>query len=138
LLHGKGRRTQQQRRITLQQQQQQRHVRHLQAAASIPYIPDTQPSTAAAAAAVADDVIPTSSPEMSLQEMLCAIEPYSPTGLQGMKLPAGNTSSSSSGAIKCQPPELGLFQHNNVVFRPIVVPIVFHCECLGTTLIYVL
>jgi hypothetical protein len=114
-------------------------VRHLQAAASIPYIPDTQPSTAAAAAAAADEAIPTSSPEMSLQEMLCAIEPYSPTGLQGMQLPAGNTSSSSSssssGAIKCQPPELGLFQHKDVVFRPIVVPIVFHCECLDSTLI---
>jgi hypothetical protein len=130
LLHGSMRTKHQQRQSTLQQQP--RHVRYLQAAASIPYIPATQPTAAVAAAAAADEAIPTSSPEMSLQEMLCAIEPYSPTGLQGMKLPAGKTasSSSSSGAIKCEPPEHGMFQHNNVVFRPIVVPIVFHRESL--------
>lgn len=64
---------------------------------------------------------------MSLQEMLCAIKPYSPTGLQGIKLPAGN-SSSSSGAIPCKPPELGLFQHGNVVFQPVEVPVVFHLQ----------
>ncbi|WIA17538.1 hypothetical protein OEZ85_014368 [Tetradesmus obliquus] len=49
---------------------------------------------------------------------------------QGMRLPAGNSSSSSSSsrAISCQPPELGLFQHGGVMFRPIVVPIVFHVQ----------
>lgn len=113
-----------------QQQQQQlrrppRHNRRLHGAASMPYIASSQPATGAAATARTS--IPTVSPEMGLQEMLCAIQPYSPTRLQGMRLPAGN-SSSSSRAIACRPPQLGLFQHGRVVFRPIVVPIVFHGE----------
>jgi hypothetical protein len=109
-------------------QQRSRHFRRLHNAASIPYIPDDPSTSAAAASPFA--VIPTASPEMSLQEMLCAIKPYSPAGLQGMKLPAGNSSSSSSsGAITCKPAELGLFQHGSVAFQPIEVPVVFHCEC---------
>jgi hypothetical protein len=137
LLQGTQRHLTLQQQPRQQQQQQQwqlRHVRRLHAAASIPYIPAsvTQPSSSSSrAAAAADEAIPTASPEMSLQDMLCAIEPYSPSGLQGMRLPAGNAASS----IKCKAPELGLFHHNDVVFRPIVVPIVFHCECMDASLI---
>lgn len=107
-------------------QHRHQHTRKLHAAASIPVIPDAKARAAA--------LLPTESPEMTLQDMLCAVESYSPTGLQGLTLPPayggvnGSSDSSSSSQIQCKPPKLGLFQYNQVAFRPLVVPVVFHCE----------
>jgi hypothetical protein len=111
------------------QQAANTHPRHLHAANIIPDIPED--------VAVKESVIPTTSPLLTLNDMLCAVEDYSPTGLTGMVMPtaaefknAGVEATAASGKpIKCDPlPTVGTFQHGNVVFKPVVIPVVFHCE----------
>jgi hypothetical protein len=110
--------------------QQYVHNRQLQATTTIPVISDD--------VAAKQSVIPTASELLTLNDMLCAVESYSPTGLTGMIMPtaaefkiAGVTPTDASGkAIKCPavPQQLGTFQFGGVVFKPVVIPIVFHCE----------
>jgi hypothetical protein len=105
------------------------HARHLQATATIPVISlDVAKKTA---------VIPTASPLLTLNDMLCAVEPFSPTGLKGMLMPtaaelqtAGVDATAASGkAISCTPrPAVRNFNHGGVAFKPVVIPVVFHCE----------
>jgi hypothetical protein len=104
--------------------------RRLQATNSIPEITSD--------VAAKESVIPTVSPLLTLNDMLCAVESFSPTGLEGITMPtaaefksAGVTANPSSGKpITCPPlPTLGSFHHGGVVFKPVVIPVVFHCEC---------
>lgn len=72
-------------------------------------------------------VQPTVSPLMALEDMLCHVKQYSPTGLAGMLLPSNGTAKGT--VIKCLPlPEPTIFRHNKLVFKPVKIPVVFHCE----------
>jgi hypothetical protein len=75
----------------------------------------------------------TVSPVMSLLDMLCAIRSYSPTALQGLTLPPGNYSDNPAfnkgGPIRCPPRTAApLFRYGKTVFKPVKIPVVFHCE----------
>jgi hypothetical protein len=76
--------------------------------------------------------LPTDSPQQNLKQMLCGIQGFSPTGLTGV-LPSANAAAGagSQAADACSTPRMGLFSHKGVVFQPLVIPVVFHCECLG-------
>eukprot|EP00883_Tetradesmus_obliquus_P014390 jgi/Sobl393_1/7431/SZX73457.1 len=105
------------------------HTRHLSATATIPVIPVD--------VAAKESVIPTASPLLTLNDMLCAVEPFSPIGLKGMLMPtaaelqtAGVAATAASGKqITCAPlPKAGTFNHGGVAFKPVVIPVVFHCQ----------
>ena len=77
--------------------------------------------------ALKEAVPPTISPLMTLQDMLCAVRYYSPTGLEGMVLP-GNGSSPGK-PITCGPaPKPSIFHYNNLAFKRVRIPVVFHCK----------
>jgi hypothetical protein len=73
-----------------------------------------------------------------MKDMLCGIQGFSPTGLTGV-LPAGTAAAAAAGAgsspsaaaaeTTCTTPRLGLFAYKGVMFQPLVIPVVFHCEC---------
>lgn len=82
---------------------------------------------------------PTVSPLMGLQDMLCWVKPFSPTGLQGMLIPPNRNYSAmakkaagTAHAITCPArPKPAIFRYNNIVFKRVKIPVVFHCECDG-------
>lgn len=77
--------------------------------------------------AIASKVPATVSPLMTLKDMLCHVKEYSPTGLTGMLMPSNGTAKGT--VISCPPlPEPTIFRHNTVVFKPVKIPVVFHCE----------
>jgi hypothetical protein len=89
------------------------------AGAPIPAIPIQE--------AVVEKVPATVSPLMTLEEMLCHVKAYSPTGLAGMMMPSNGTGKGT--VINCPPlPEPTVFRHNKLVFKPVKIPVVFHCE----------
>jgi hypothetical protein len=59
-------------------------------------------------------VLPTQLPPQTLEDMLCAIGPWAAK-------PRNQT-----GCPK-RPP--GLFASNGTAFRPVTIPVTFHCEC---------
>lgn len=93
--------------------------------APIPVIPKEE--------ARVERVPPTVSPLMTLQEMLCNVKSYSPSGLKGMLLPDRKTNGTGQGRpIVCPPvPEPAIFRYKQLVFKPVKIPVVFHCECAG-------
>eukprot|EP00882_Tetradesmus_deserticola_P002360 GHRQ01002518.1.p1 GENE.GHRQ01002518.1~~GHRQ01002518.1.p1 ORF type:complete len:685 (+),score=199.38 GHRQ01002518.1:243-2297(+) len=105
------------------------NARHLLATASIPVIRTDQ--------AVKQLAIPTASDLLTLQDMVCAVQSFSPTGLKGMLMPsaaemtsAGVDDTADAGkAITCRlHPKVGTFHHDGVRFKPVVIPVVFHCQ----------
>jgi hypothetical protein len=65
---------------------------------------------------------------MSMQDMLCTVQEYSPTRLQGMLLP-DKKNTSAGIPIKCgPPPQPTIFRYQQLVFKPVKIPVVFHCE----------
>jgi hypothetical protein len=94
-----------------------------EAGAPIPVIADSE--------AVAENVPPTVSPLMSMQDMLCTVQENSPTRLQGMLLP-DKKNTSAGIPIKCgAPPQPTIFRYQQLVFKPVKIPVVFHCELAG-------
>lgn len=90
--------------------QQQQGLRHLQAGAAIPDLPDVV------------------GPILSISDMLCLIAPFNPTGLKGITLPKQlATGNSSGGAISCNLKLPSAYEK----FKPVEIPVVFHCELLG-------
>jgi hypothetical protein len=68
---------------------------------------------------------------MILQEMLCGVEQYSRTGFQGMVLPTSKNGTGRGKPIVCPPaPEPAVLPYNgvSVKFKPVKIPVVFHCE----------
>jgi hypothetical protein len=51
---------------------------------------------------------------------VCGIQQFSPSGLQQV-----------AEALLCPAPHLSLYSQGGGVFRPVVIPVVFHCEWLG-------
>lgn len=79
--------------------------------------------------AVVENVPPTVSPLMSMQDMLCTVQEYSPTRLQGMLLPDRKNTTAAGIPIKCgAPPQPTIFRYQQLVFKPVKIPVVFHCE----------
>jgi hypothetical protein len=86
-----------------------RKQRRLAAAAAIPVITGQTD-----VGSTIGGILPTDLPPQTLQEMLCGIAPW-----------AANTTDTS----KCPPARTGRFSHGGVTFKPVNIPIVFHCEC---------
>jgi hypothetical protein len=61
---------------------------------------------------------PASSSEEDLESALCDIQQFAPGGLQGV----------TARPLVCRLPRISLFADSTVVFRPITVPVIFHCE----------
>ena len=84
------------------------------------------------------------SPLMTLQEMLCGVEDKSRTGLQGILLPTNRNGTGRGEPIVCPPSSesaVTLYNKLPVKFKPVKIPVVFHCEsltqCLGGILFWV-
>lgn len=87
------------------------------------------PVISAGQEAAIKDVPPTLSPLMTLQDMLCSVRGFSPTGLQGMFIPERNASKDKPRPIVCPPPpKPALFRYNKTVFRPVKIPVAFHVQ----------
>lgn len=66
---------------------------------------------------------------MSLEEMLCQVQGFSPTGLQGLRLPSRDNSSTRGRPLACQPlPPPAIFKYQQLLFKPVKIPVVFHCK----------
>jgi hypothetical protein len=66
---------------------------------------------------------------MDMQAMLCIVQSFSPTGLQGMLLPSGVNGTGKGTPITCEPlPKPGIFRYQGLTFKPVKIPVVFHCE----------
>jgi hypothetical protein len=85
--------------------------RRLAAAASIPVIRDVPDI-----GSVIGGVLPTDLPPQTLQSMLCGIAPW-----------AANTTDTS----KCPAARTGRFSYQGATFKPVEIPVVFHCEYNG-------
>lgn len=81
--------------------------RRLAAAAQIPVITGGADDAGAGP-------LPTQLPPQTLEDMLCAIAPF-----------AGKAVDTS----KCKPQPKGMYSHAGLSFKPVTVPVVFHCEC---------
>lgn len=124
-------------------------ARHLHAAPAVPAaapaktpaaaaaaVPSTQTSAAGtpipiipAGEAVTENVPATVSPLMTLQDMLCNVQQFSPTKLKGLLLPSRGNSTGQRTPIKCEPlPEPAVFRYQQLVFKPVKIPVVFHCQ----------
>lgn len=111
--------------------------RHLQAAAPAVNASKAQPSLQGAPIPVIPDskaydafITPTVSPLMTMQEMLCFVSGYSPKGLQGMALPDAGNATARNRSITCPafPSKPTIFRYQNLVFKPVKIPVVFHCK----------
>lgn len=63
--------------------------------------------------------------------MLCSVRSFSPTGVEGLALPpSGAKAGAKPAPVACDDDALpaGYFQAGAVRFRPVVIPVVFHCE----------
>jgi hypothetical protein len=66
---------------------------------------------------------------MTLQDMLCNVQQFSPTKLKGLLLPSRGNSTGQRTPIKCEPlPEPAVFRYQQLVFKPVKIPVVFHCK----------
>jgi len=66
---------------------------------------------------------------MTLEEMLCHVQEFSPTGLQGLLLPRRDNSTTQGRPIACKPlPPPAIFRYQQLVFKPVKIPVVFHCK----------
>eukprot|EP00775_Hariotina_reticulata_P007450 gene7450-7660_t len=103
-------------------------TRQLHGIASIPAISGDQ--------ALAEDTLPTISPPLTLRDMICMVENFSPVGVKGLSLPAEYSNSSYNHSIKgkegpvtCgEPLSVVPFRHAGVAFKRVVIPVVFHCQ----------
>jgi hypothetical protein len=82
----------------------------------------TKPAAAAAAAAAAAQGDADSSSQMqTLKDMLCGMRSWSPTGLDGVL----------SKPVDCSAARTVASAASLATFKPLVIPVVFHCECIS-------
>jgi hypothetical protein len=52
---------------------------------------------------------------------LCNIQQFSPVGLRGI-----------AETVMCPAPRLRFYSSGGFVFRPLTIPVIFHCKCGGS------